>query len=238
MRRSFTAFAVFLSVFIALSAGVAAAPQPYIVDGVRVSVPQPEVSKAYYGKLDGIPHTYFFNAEKPFALYVNLLVPKTAGAKTDFSFEIRRAARADRETKAIAETSGVGYDWQEYFEQFARDTYFKGPEYRADAPSGFYEIIVRNPGMGGRYAIAIGEEESFPIFELARLLVVLPRLKKEFFDTSPLYGFTNYLGAGLLAFLAAAVGLATGVRKLIILYYRRQSKPTIPELLGKPPEAP
>lgn len=218
--------------------GVATAHQPYIVDGVRVSVSQPGVSKAYYGKLDGAPHTYFFNADKPFVLYVNLLVPKTVGARTDFSFEVRRAARTEEEMKTIAQASGIGFNWQEYFEQFARDTYFKGPEYRADAPSGFYEIIVRNPGMSGRYAIAIGEDESFPILEMARLLVVLPRLKKEFFDTSPLYGFVNYIGLGLVVFLAVAVGLVLGVRRLIIRYFRKRSKPTIPEMLGKPPEAP
>lgn len=219
-----------------VSAGTVFAHQPYILDGMRALVPDPEISKVYYGKLDGIQHVYFFTAEKSFPLYVNLLVPKTSGAKTDFSFEIRRGVRPGDEMKLITEVSGIGFDWKEYFEAFARDRYFKGPEYRADAPSGFYEIIVRNPGMNGKYAIAIGEEESFAIFDIARLLVVLPRLKKEFFDTSPLYGLMNYVGLGVLLFFIAITGAVIGVRRAIIIYVRKRSEPTVPELLGKPPE--
>jgi len=214
------------------------AHQPYILDGMRALVSEPEISKAYYGKLDGVRHVYFFTAEKSFPLYINLLVPKTVGAKTDFSFEIRLGTSPGSEMRTIAEVSGAGFDWQEYFEDFARDSYFKGPEYRADAPSGYYEIIVQNPGMNGRYAIAIGEEESFPIYEMARLLVVLPRLKKEFFDTSPLYGLINIVGFGVLAFLVAAALGVIGIRRLIVFYLKKMAEPTIPELLGKPPEQP
>ena len=214
------------------------AHQPYILDGVRALVSEPEVSKVYYGKLDGVQHVYFFTAEKSFPLYVNLLVPKTVGAKTDFSFEVKMGTSPGSEMRTVAEASGVGFNWQEYFEEFARDSYFKGPEYRADAPSGYYEIIVQNPGMGGRYAIAIGEEESFPIYEMARLLVVLPRLKKEFFDTSPLYGLTNIVGVGVLAFLLVVTAGAIGIRRLIVFYLKKMAEPTIPELLGKPPETP
>ena len=61
------------------------AHQPRVVINRETVVPNPEVSKAYYGKLTGEPDVYVIKASEPFDFYVNVLVPDIAGQKKDVS---------------------------------------------------------------------------------------------------------------------------------------------------------
>ena len=54
---------------------VVVAHQPRITDSEDIIVKEPEISKAYYGNLEGNPHIYVINSDKNFNLYVNILVP-------------------------------------------------------------------------------------------------------------------------------------------------------------------
>lgn len=54
------------------------AHQPRIPVGNETIVLDPEISKAYYTELRGIPQTYTITSDTPFALYVNLLAPDRA----------------------------------------------------------------------------------------------------------------------------------------------------------------
>jgi hypothetical protein len=60
---------------------LALAHQPRITEDRLTQVPNPEISKAYYGKLTGEPDVYVINANESFDLYVNVLVPDIAGQK-------------------------------------------------------------------------------------------------------------------------------------------------------------
>ena len=51
------------------------AHQPRIVDTEKIYVTKPEVSKAYYAKLSGKPHTYIISVNSAIDLYVNVLFP-------------------------------------------------------------------------------------------------------------------------------------------------------------------
>jgi len=66
--------------------------QPRLVESSRITVVDPEISKAYYGKLAGEPHIYRIESPQPFALYVNILVPDIPGQDKDVSAAITSAS--------------------------------------------------------------------------------------------------------------------------------------------------
>lgn len=52
--------------------------------------------------------------------------------------------------------------------------------------------------------LAIGDREAFPLDELVRTYVVLPRLKSEFFGISPFSAYFNIMGIFLAVLLVIA----------------------------------
>ena len=115
---------------------VTSAHQPRIVTDSPNVVIDPEVSKAYYGTLRGEPAVYTITADKPFDLYVGVLVPDITGQKKDVSAVIIK------DGKELAVLESTGFEWKKFFEPFGHDTYFQGPEYKARAEAGTYEIRV------------------------------------------------------------------------------------------------
>ena len=52
------------------------------------AVTDPEISKAYYGKLNGEPHYYIINSEKDFLFYTSILSPKIDDEYNWLSIEV------------------------------------------------------------------------------------------------------------------------------------------------------
>lgn len=184
---------------------VASAHQPRIVTDSPTTVIDPEVSKAYYGTLRGEPAVYTITADKPFALYVGVLVPDILGQKKDVSAVILK------EGEEIAVLEGIGFEWKQFFEPFGHDTYWQGPEYKAQAPAGDYEIRVWSINNDSKYSLAIGEIEAFDFKETLNALTLIPQLKKDFFNKSPIDFILSSFGWGLILImfvLAFAVGFA------------------------------
>ena len=156
------------------------AHQPNLV-GIRThtTVQDPEVSKAYYGELAGKPAVYEIRCDSSFSLYVNLLVPDISGARTDFSADIYH------EGLLLTRLDGSDYHWTTFYEPFGNDTYRQGPEYRSRVGPGVYRIEVSNNQNQGKYVLAIGELEKFPPKVILRTLIILPKLKRDFFGKSP-----------------------------------------------------
>ena len=165
------------------------AHQPRLVDvQTRIEVSQPEISKAYYGRLAGNPVVFRIEAREPFKLYVNVLVPDLKEADKDVS------ARLLKDGAALAVLDGTRFDWQKFHEPFAGDDYFRGPEFSAVQEPGTYEIEVYSPDNQGKYVLAIGDKEAFPLGELIHTYRVLPRLKSEFWGKSPFSAYNNIMG--------------------------------------------
>ena len=82
------AAALTLVSLLALGAGSAFAHQPVLVDSEATEVLEPEISKAYFGKLVGEPHTYRIASAVEFDLYVGILVPEDGSPKKDVAVEI------------------------------------------------------------------------------------------------------------------------------------------------------
>ena len=64
-----------LLALLTITPDVVHAYQPRLTNSLITVVTQPEISKAFFGKLEGTPHSYQINATHPFELYINILVP-------------------------------------------------------------------------------------------------------------------------------------------------------------------
>lgn len=195
-------FILIISTAILIAPLIVLAHQPRLVEaGGVIEVKNPEVSQAFYGELKGRYQDFSVKTGQPISLYVNLLVPDLPLVKTDLSVEIFNLIPA---TTSLAFLDGALFDWTKFYEPFAGDSYLMGPEFKQTVAPGQYLIRVSSPNYKGKYSLAIGEQESFPLNEIWNTLKVLPVLKKDFFNKSPWTMFFNYIGLSLL-FVAAVV---------------------------------
>jgi hypothetical protein len=176
--------------------------QPRLIRGdTLVAIEQPQISKAYYGELQGKPALFTFRTEVPFHLYVGLHAPDIPGAETDFSADIYRNG------DLFMTLDGTQHVWGRFFEPYGGDSYLEGPECRGGAASGTYEIRVYSPDNRGKYVLAVGERESFPPGEAVRTLLLLPELKRDYFGKPAWTAYWNRSGLFMLPFLAAVIVL-------------------------------
>ncbi len=159
------------------------AHQPRIPLGDQTTVIDPEISKAYYTKLMRNSQTYTITSDIPFALYVNILVPDILWQKKDISAKIIQNGNIE---KPFAILDGDTFEWTKMFEPFGYDTYWKGPEYKAKVEAGTYDIIVSSNMNDSKYSLAIGEAENFDFRETMNALDLVPKIKRDFFDESPI----------------------------------------------------
>ena len=200
---------------LALLAPVAVlAHNPRIVDGEGiVEVKKPAISQAFYGQLKGQSQYFAINAEESLDLYVGLLVPDKAGAQTGITAEVIKVADKGREVIGVLD--GSRFNWTTLHEPFGGDYYRKGPEYQAELPAGRYLIHVYSQNFNEKYALVIGQKESFSPSEIWNTLKTLPTLKKDFFEKSPWTAYFNYIGAMMLVALLILAAVVWPVYKLI-----------------------
>ena len=126
----------------------------------------PEISKAYYSKLTGQPHYYVINSEDDFLFYTSILSPKINEEPSRFSLEV-----LDGDQNIVYKVDGSNFDWTAWYEPYARDWYWKGPEIGVESgkefqtsftiDAGTYYIKVFNENNIGHYSLAVGEAEFF-----------------------------------------------------------------------------
>jgi hypothetical protein len=179
------------------------AHQPRLVKVEKNIITEPEVSKAYYGNLSGKPHIYTISANSPIDLYVNILVPFIEGPEKIVTVKIFKGEHL------IAMLSPKREDWKKFFEPFGQSMYWKGPEFKVRAEAGKYKIHVQSAEKSVRYVLATGEVEAFDGPESLRAILIIPKLKKFFFEESPFSFILSPLGWGyvlLLQLLVLLVG--------------------------------
>lgn len=78
--------------------------------------------------------------------------------------------------------------------------------------------MVNNKDNQGKYSLAIGQIESFPLGESLKTLVALPALKMHFFNKSFFAiwqgKIIQYLSYGLLALIAIMVIIVVIIKKI------------------------
>lgn len=183
-------FALSFFVFFLVTPLAVSAHQPRVPDTMPQFVSEPEVSKAYYGKLGGKSDFYIIRSDQPFDLYVNILVPDKTGQQTDMSVTIVK------DGKLIQDLDGTKFQWKKFFEPFGHDNYLMGPEYRARVEAGEYQVFVSNPQYSGSYSLAIGEREKFNFAETVNAVHLIPQIKKTFFKESPVSFLLSPIGIG------------------------------------------
>lgn len=204
-----------VAVMAALAAGRAEAHQPIIVpEGAKlIEVTDPEVSKAYYAEMIR-DQQYVIRSDKPFDLYLNILVPKFANPEGRYSLVV---VREDGGTfKEMGRLEGGGYFWSEIFEPFGRDWYFKSVELRAKAPAGTYYIPVYGNGDKGKYVLAVGEKEKFGLVDGWKAARTVPKLKRDFFHSSPFSFLLSPIGAAFAVAMLVAGFLVGLVYRFLV----------------------
>jgi hypothetical protein len=179
------------------------AHQPRLVEMEKINVTEPEISKAYYGNLSGKPHIYTIITSSPIDLYVNILVPFIEGPEKNVTVNIFKGEQP------MGILSPKKDDWKEFFEPFGQSMYWKGPEFKVRADAGKYKIHVQSTEKSIRYVLATGEIEAFDGTESLRAILLIPKLKKIFFEESSLSFILSPLGWGyilLLQLLALLMG--------------------------------
>lgn len=175
-------------------------------------VNDPENQKIFYGELIGKEKVFEINSENPFNLYANILVPDVSGARKNFSIEIKK------DGQRIEFLDGANFQWSKFYDPFAGDNYWKGPEERLAAGAGRYEIKISNPENEGKFALVIGENKSFTFAETAQSIMLIPKIKKDFFGESTISAYLNQaslLFFGIIIVIAGATCLCilAGCRK-------------------------
>lgn len=214
MKKQLYKIFILLVAVLFLAPAAVLAHQPRMVHSRQTQVLDPEVSKAYYGQLTGEPDVYTFTATAPFDLYVNVLVPNSPGQEKSVSAQVLKNGAE------VVSLQAEGFAWKAFHEPFGNDNYFMGPEYKARADAGQYEVRVSSPGNTSKYSLAIGETEAFNFTESYNAVRVIPQLKKTFFNVSPATFLFSPFGAGFILImfaLAFVFGFAYRwlVRKLV-----------------------
>lgn len=206
------------------------AHQPRITESRLTEVPNPEISKAYYAELKGEPDVYVIKATTAFDLYVNILVPDIAGQKKDVSATIIKDNNNDQ---PLAVLDGLSFEWKKFYEPFGADTYWMGPEYKARAEAGTYEIRVRSSNNDSKYSLAVGEIEAFDGKEGANALTVIPELKKNFFEESPISFIKSPFGWGLIVVMYLFSGMAVLTYRAILKRFAKNSVRKVAKNIGR-----
>ena len=212
---------------------LASGHQPRIVYMENISYyPQiilnPEVSQAFYAELKGQPEYYITYLNQSFNLYANILEPviKNKNPKKDFIVRIMIINSSIKNFSTVAILNGTDFTWTKFYEEFAGDDYWRGPEFKKTAEPIEYIFEVSNKDNRGKYVFVIGKEEAFPLNEAINTLLNMPKLKI-YFDKSILLSFYNRIGTFLLIALIFLVLIIFAILFLIkkILRLVKNKKP-------------
>lgn len=186
---------IIVALILVAFSGTASAHQPRIPEGNEINVSDPEISKAFYSKLNGQPDVYTISSDTSFNLYVNILVPDLPNQKKDLSVKIIKNGDIDN---PLAILDGNKFEWTKFFEPFGHDSYWMGPEYESEVAAGKYQIIVSSENNDSKYSLATGKIEAFDFQEVLNALTLIPQIKRNFFNKLPIDFIFSPFGWGLI----------------------------------------
>ncbi len=216
--------------FLLIIPGSTFAHQPRVPVWNETQVSDPEISKAYYSQLHGTPQIYTIVSASWFALYINILVPDISGQKKDISVRIIKNWKSET---PFALLDGNQFNWTKMFEPFGYDTYWAGPEYRANVEAGKYGIIVSSTKNDSKYSLAVGEAELFDFPETMNALTLIPKIKRDFFDESPVIFILSPFGAGLIVIMYILAFIFGFVYRYIVRKFSRNTLRKVHKNIGQ-----
>ncbi|HCC50377.1 MAG TPA: hypothetical protein DEP98_05245 [Candidatus Jacksonbacteria bacterium] len=200
---------------------------PRVVTGSGVvHVQNPEISQAFYGELKGQARSYQINAQDPFTLYVGILVPKLPGIEQDVSVKVSllepsQLAAGNQKPTVFFVLNGQKYKWTPFYENFAGDNYYQGPDWKSQAGPGFYQLVVSSPDNRGKYVLVVGSKESFSPKEMLKTIQTLPGLKQNFFGKSVFWAFLNLTGLFMMLAIAGSVAITVFILSFLKKLFRK-----------------
>jgi len=189
MKKSF--IIVFLIVF---SSTAAFAHQPRLVtdqsssESNPILIEDPEISKAYYGKIEQSSEYYKIVSNGEFFMYLSLQVPDIPNQSKDLKVELE-----DESGLQLAYFDGSMYRWEKFHEDFGNADYLSGPSTQMNLPSGIYSIKISGP-ENTKYVLVTGQKEEFPLPEFANSLFLVPKINMEFFGMNFFQSIANMFG--------------------------------------------
>lgn len=216
---------VFVSI---LAPNISLAHQPRIVESEATQVVDPEISKAYYATLTGSPHIYTIDSKVDFDLYVSILLPDIQSADKSTVAEVFKGE------KQIATLGGESVVWKTFFEPFGQSSYLDGGEYKAHVEAGVYTVKVSSQNNESKYSLAIGEIEAFDGKEGISALSIIPELKRDFFEESPITFIKSPFGWGLIVVMYLLAFLFGFLYRTILKKFAKGSVRGVAQNIGKP----
>lgn len=213
--RSLIIIFVFIGLLVPFFFALAHQPRFIPSTPATIQINDPDISQAFYGDLQNAPDLYSISTDKPLHLYASLLVPDVSGIDKDVFVIV-----TDTRTKSVVFTlNGMTSSWNRFYEPFGGDWYLQGPEIELDVPAGTYAITVSSADNTGKYVLAVGKTETFPLREIARAFITVPRIKLFYFHKSILETLLSPWG---IAFVIV-VGLITLLIFFVVRISRRHS---------------
>lgn len=206
-------------IFLFLFPFAVSAHQPRIVEGnAVVQIQNPTVSQAFYGNLQGQAHDFKINLSEKQRIYLGVLVPDIPNIQKNILVEI--TSSADKYFYYFLD--GSLFKWERFYEKFAGDYYYKGPEAKLNLEKGEYNIKMFNFNNTGKYVLVVGDKEEFPLKEVFNSLIIFPELKTKFFEKSVFSIFLNKVGFYFLFPIMVVFLLILTLIIFIIVYYKRK----------------
>lgn len=148
------------------------------------TIEDPELSQAFYGTMNGFPHTYEIVTTKPFHLFTQVLAPDIEGGATTISGIVIKLPESGGRVTEISALNSKDAKWESEYEPFGGDSYLQGPQFEGDLEAGTYHIEVHTPDNQAKYVLVVGKREEMTI----GYVELYNRLKevKQFFGKSPI----------------------------------------------------
>jgi hypothetical protein len=220
---------ILVSILLLTFTFISSAHQPRLTYGDTLTfekpavINNPDISQAFYGELKkGEPDHYAVTLSKDFPFYISVLTPDNANAAKEVS--VMMISTNPPLSSIPLELDGKNFPWTKYYEEFAGDNYFKGPETEKTLRAGEYMIVVSAKDNVGKYVLVVGKTESFPFVESIKTILALPSLKMTFFETSFFTIFSGIIGKGLLILIAIIAILIFGIYKITRRILRKRKK--------------
>jgi hypothetical protein len=160
-----TLFRIFLFSLVLLPIDTVHAHIPLVVEQSSLSdiehISTPEVSQVFYGAMTGFPHTYEIRSSVPFYLKTEVLIPDIGDTKGIVSGIIIRETGHKGRVEEVARLRASGASWERFYEPFGGDRYLRGANFAESVPAGVYRIEVSTPDNLEKYALSVGNKESF-----------------------------------------------------------------------------
>jgi hypothetical protein len=193
MKRNLIIF--FLILFSFGVALTASAHEPrYIQDDQLVLIKNPGVSQAFYSELKGAPAYYLIDLKQAQDLHFQILVPDLPGIQMDKTVKVDYTLTLGQPAANFLSLDPGSTVWTKFYEEYAGDNYWQGPDETKSADAGYYIIKISSPDNTGKYVLVVGDKEEFPPLEIVKALITIPQLKTNFFNKPIWRSFEGKIG--------------------------------------------